>query len=171
MQDLGIVTALLLISAAAAQFPVSLSSDPLSTSVLLSLPGCEYTGKVAELNIKNSANVIIQAPSFQVPQCRMKRDVVVVGDSLSGNLQMMNLGYQVTNLMPNSNYTAYYVVIDTSNVTSKSLNFTTENVLSAPPEVFARSGGMVVITVLLSLAMFILIIGLICILAMGGRKK
>lgn len=49
--------------------------------------------------------------------------------------------------------------------------FSLITVSNTPPTVFARSGGMVVITVLLSIAMFLLVIGLIVVLVLGGKGK
>ncbi|KAM4650935.1 uroplakin-2 [Discoglossus pictus] len=177
MQPLGIVTGLLLISIANAQlFNTSLASglirNPLTKTAIIALPGCVYAGNQAVLTVKN-ATAVVSNQNFSVPQCRLKRDVVVVSNSLSGNVETSNVGFRVQGLAPNTNYMAqYFITLPNGTTASSSVyNFTTLKNDTVPEELMARSGGMVVITVLLSIAMFLLIVGLIVVLAMTGRKK
>ncbi|XP_056397672.1 uroplakin-2 [Hyla sarda] len=144
-----------------------LVGNPLSTTVVIAIPSsCSYSGVNATLYIIGGpAN---QTLSFTVPQCRLKRDLIVVSDSQNGNTETVNVGYQVTGLSPNTAYTAWYQFGST---VFNRASFTTKTILSAPPTVFARSGGMVVITVILSVAMFLLVVGLIAVLVLGGRGK
>ncbi|XP_072282786.1 uroplakin-2 [Pyxicephalus adspersus] len=173
MQLLGLSVLLLIISTSYGQDNVTvlasgLTANPLSTSVVIQFPNaCKYTSKNATLYI--SQGNLISNFNLTVPQCRPKRDLVVISNSQSGNTETVNVGYQVQNLTPNTTYKAYYT-IDSEKFTE--VSFTTKNGLSsAPLDVFARSGGMVVITVLLSIAMFLLIVGLIVVIVLGGRGK
>ncbi|KAM5132152.1 uroplakin-2 [Mantella aurantiaca] len=146
----------------------SLAANPFSTSVIIAFPSsCQYSSKTAILNV-NSA-IQNSSATFTIPQCRLKRDLVVISDAQSGNMETVNLGYQFTNLTANTQYTAYYVI---DGQTLPSTTFTTKNGKDGSPSVvFARSGGMVVITVLLSIAMVLLIVGLIVVLVLGGKGK
>ncbi|OCT72444.1 hypothetical protein XELAEV_18035424mg, partial [Xenopus laevis] len=138
---------------------------PLSTSVIIAFPGCKDSGKTVNLIVANGTTTV-QNISLQVPQCRLKRDVVVINNSQSGNVQTVNVGYQIQNLQPGAIYTTYYAV-DGSNIPS--ITFSTRSVSQTVPDIMARSGGMVVITVLLSIAMFVLLVGLIAVLVIGRK--
>ncbi|OCT56780.1 uroplakin-2 [Xenopus laevis] len=167
MQLLGISVVLLLISGAIAQ-NTSLADGvltPLSTSAIIAFPACNYSGLSVFLIVKNST-VTVQNVSFQVPQCRLKRDVVVVNNLQSGNVQTVNVGYQLQNLQPGTIYTAYYSYGEN---TIPSTQFSTRTVSQTVPDIMARSGGMVVITVLLSIAMFVLVVGLIAVIVTGRK--
>ncbi|KAM8927701.1 uroplakin-2 [Pelodytes ibericus] len=177
MHLLGIVTALVFISTVAG---VDTNITSLSSYVIASVraksaiiafpPGCTYSGMQATLNVlQTDNNTVSQALTFTVPQCRMRRDLVVINNTVSGNTQTINVGYQVTNLLPSTSYTAYYSIGSAQLV---STTFKTNSGNSAPATIFARSGGMVVITVLLSIAMFLLVVLLIVTLVLkGGGKK
>ncbi|XP_040181358.1 uroplakin-2 [Rana temporaria] len=173
MQLLGLSAFLLLISSSYGQDNATLIATGIignltSNTVIIAFPNaCKYSLQQVQLNV----NQVTQNSTFNfmTPQCRLKRDLVVISDSQSGNTETVNVGYQVTNLTANTQYTAYYVI---NNTAFTGVTFTTLNGLSnAPPTVFARSGGMVVITVLLSIAMFLLVIGLIVVLVLGGKRK
>ncbi|XP_053308139.1 uroplakin-2 [Spea bombifrons] len=172
MQLLGVVAALFIISSATAQNTNStlLSTEVLyqifAKSVVIALPGCKDAGKPASLTVTsktNSSNP--KVIPLTVPQCRLKRDLIVLNNTASGNIPTINVGYQVIGLNPNTEYTAYYT-IDSSKYSE--LSFTTLKGFGDPPVVFARSGGMVVITVLLSIAMFLLLLLLVVTLILGG---
>ncbi|XP_075695035.1 uroplakin-2 [Rhinoderma darwinii] len=170
MELLTISTLLLLISTSYGDNITSLSTglvdNPFGQSVLIAMPAtCEFSGKTATLKIKGPGT---QALLFTVPQCRLKRDLVVVNDTQNGNVETISVGYEVQGLVQNTNYSAWYEIDGTIFNTA---NFTTKNVLAEPPAVFRRSGGMVVITVILSIAMFLLLVGLIVVLVLGGRGK
>lgn len=140
--------------------------NPLGNSVLIAIPtSCAYSGQNATLYVTGPVN---QSLSLTMPQCRLKRDLIVVNNPQNGNSPNINVGYQVLGLNQSTTYTAWY------NVGGTDLNpvvFTTKTVAQAPPTTFRRSGGMVVITVLLSIAMFLLVPGLIVALVLGGKSK
>ncbi|XP_077313030.1 uroplakin-2 [Lithobates pipiens] len=173
MQLLGLSVFLLLICTSYAQDNATLIATGIianltSTSVIIAFPSaCKYSLQQVQLNV-NQVNQN-STYTFTTPQCRLKRDLVVVNDSQSGNTQTVNVGYQVINLTANTQYTAYYVI---NNQAFSGVTFTTLNGLSnTVPVIFARSGGMVVITVLLSIAMFLLVVGLIVVLVLGGKGE
>ncbi|KAM9299051.1 uroplakin-2 [Gastrophryne carolinensis] len=167
----GLSALLLLISTTYGQEKTQLSSgivaNVFSTIAFIDAQlTCNYTNKVATLNVTGtfSNNASYTATTFTVPQCRLKRDLVVVSGS---NVDTVNVGYQVTNLVPGNSYSAYYVI---EGHTFDSVNFMALKP-GSPETTFARSGGMVVITVILSVAMFLLIVGIIVVIALGGRSK
>ncbi|XP_073458548.1 uroplakin-2 [Aquarana catesbeiana] len=175
MQLLGLSVFLLLICTSYAQdnptlLATGIIGNLMSTSVIIAFPtSCKYSLQQAQLNVSQVGQDSNTIYNLTTPQCRLKRDLVVISDSQSGNTQTVNVGYQVTNLTANTQYTAYYVI---NNTQFSAVTFTTLNGLSNTlPVVFARSGGMVVITVLLSVAMFLLLIGLIVVLVLGGKGK
>ncbi|XP_075046027.1 uroplakin-2 [Mixophyes fleayi] len=173
MQLLGVCTLLLLIStsygADNSTVATGLAANPLSTSVVIAIPtSCQYSQKAAILYINDTKNTNIKTASFTIPQCRLKRDLIVANDTQSGNVQNTNVGYQVEGLSPNTSYIAYYNI---GGEDLNSVNFNTANVQNYLPEIFARSGGMIVITVILSVAMFLLVVGLIVVLVLGGKAK
>ncbi|XP_068096945.1 uroplakin-2 [Hyperolius riggenbachi] len=146
----------------------SIVANPFATSVIVALPsGCQYANNTAFLSISNSSGFSLNQ-SFSVPQCRLKRDLIVINNAQSGNVETVNMGYQITGLNPGSTYTVQYTI---GGVAFASSSVTTMSVQPSPPVTFARSGGMVVITVLLSISMFFLVIGLIVVLVLGGRGK
>ncbi|XP_073418492.1 uroplakin-2 [Dendrobates tinctorius] len=143
-----------------------LVANPLGYTAVIAFPSaCKYSLKTATLNIGGNAT---QALSVPVPQCRLRRDVIVVNDSQNGDAATINVGYQVVSLTPNQTYTASYTI---DGVPFNKVTFATKTVLLGPPSVFRRSGGMVVITVLLCIAMFLLVVGLIVVLVLSGRGK
>ncbi|KAG9467571.1 uroplakin-2 [Eleutherodactylus coqui] len=169
MQPLTLTTLLLLIATTYGDnttLSAGLVTNPYATSVILDVPPCKYSGKNATLHINGPNNETRLLAPFTVPQCRLKRDLIIVGNSQDGNVDTINVGYQVPGLSPSTKYTAWYEIDGTA---FKSTQFTTETVSAAPPVTFRRSGGMVVITVLLAIAMVLLLVGLIVVLALGGR--
>nr|XP_033773308.1 uroplakin-2 [Geotrypetes seraphini] len=174
MQLLAFLLILLLASSNKAQdFNVSLASNlvaPIfSRSIVVTLPSCGYVGKKATLTATPSADAgSAQTSTFDVPACRFRRDVISVVDSSSSFTVTKNIGYQINNLSSNTPYSISYKV-DTAS--SNILNATTLN--PTPYQdinmSMARSGGMIVITVILSVAMAILIVGLILTSVMGKR--
>ncbi|XP_053547281.1 uroplakin-2 [Bombina bombina] len=177
MHVLGFITALLLISTTSAVDTFNTTKadglviNPLTSTVIIAFPPCTYDGKTAELIVKNSSSTIL-TETFIVPQCRLRRDIIIPSDSISGNQLSRNVGYRIRNLSPGGNYTAEYNIKDSTNnlvATGAAVQFVPLN-LQTVPDKMARSGGMVVITVLLSVAMFLLLIGLVITLVLGGRK-
>ncbi|XP_073513952.1 uroplakin-2 [Phyllobates terribilis] len=161
---------LLLISSSSGQDNTTLATglvdNPLGYSAVIAFPSaCKYSLKTATLNIGGNITQVLSVP---VPQCRLRRDLIVVNDSQNGNIQTVNVGYQVVSLTPNQTYTAWYTIDGTD---FNKITFATKTVLQGPSTEFRRSGGMVVITVLLSIAMFLLVVGLIVVLVLSGRGK
>ncbi|XP_029429558.1 uroplakin-2 [Rhinatrema bivittatum] len=146
-----------------------------SKSAVFTLPPCNFVGTQATLKATAPQNsAASQSGTFSVPPCRSRRDVVTVADSSSNSFTIIkNIGYQITGLSPNTNYSFMYTVntisgtASSNTLSSATLNPTPYQKIS---DSMARSGGMVVITVLLSIAMAILIVGLILTFVMGGRK-
>ncbi|XP_018421640.1 PREDICTED: uroplakin-2 [Nanorana parkeri] len=175
MQLLGLSAMLLLISAAYGQdnttaLVVEVVANPLSSSAIIAFPsGCQYSSKAVTLYVNTSNQTTPQIFSFTTPQCRLKRDIIVINSSQSGNVETVNVGYQIPGLSAGTSYKAYYMI---NGQQFKEVAFITKSGLTdIPPVVFARSGGMVVITVILSTAMFLLIVGLIVALVLGGKGK
>ncbi|XP_064207019.1 uroplakin-2-like [Anguilla rostrata] len=125
-----------------------------SDSLIVSLPPCSLAGKNVDLwykNIATSKNNTLKN-IFTVPKCISKRDLVQIN-----KVQ----GYQVTNLMTGTQYSLQYIldtdksIVITANTTAVTSYSTINDGLPG------RSAAMIVITVLLSVAMFILIVALI----------
>ncbi|XP_043935377.1 uroplakin-2 [Protopterus annectens] len=139
-------------------------------SVVLSLPPCYYYGKNVNVNFTYE-NGTLQGQiisAFKVPDCRFKR-ALIEANSGNGYTVVQPIGYQLLGLESNTVYTVWYQVQNyITNLTVKTGLRKDFNDINVGFE--GRSGGMVVITVLLSIAMFLLIIGLIGTLAMGSRK-
>ncbi|XP_069470503.1 uroplakin-2 [Ambystoma mexicanum] len=180
-----VLQALLLLVAVAAtkaqtaqNFSTSLADlpiNPLQTLAIVAFPPCWVGVSQSNANLilvsKNSSgSSITNNQTVPVPPCRLRRDAVFSSDSSSGGTVITNIGFRVTNLTANTTYTASYqsngvtIGLPTNFTTVQPTNYT------AMPEVFARSGGMVVITVLLSIAMAILVIALILTFVMGRKK-
>ncbi|XP_078540066.1 uroplakin-2 [Lissotriton helveticus] len=148
-----------------------------STFAIVDFPPCQYSGQNAILMITMILNSTNSAPlvnvTTEVPQCRTRRasGAIVLSDSSSGNTVTRNIGVRVENLSQNTKYMASYVIGGV--VKGSNVNFTTRPVQSYTdiPDTMQRSGGMVVITVLLSIAMPILILGLVGTLVFGGGKS
>ncbi|KAG8434595.1 hypothetical protein GDO86_012825 [Hymenochirus boettgeri] len=170
MMLLWIVSILLLIPSSTAVDNTTLSDvvvNPLAKSVVINYPGCGYAGKIATLAITNS--LFSQTFSFLVPQCRLKRaagENIILNSSLNGNIQTVNVGYRITDLNASTTYTAVYTI---DSVALNSIQFTTRAGQPISLSGMARSGGMVVITVLLSIGMFLLLAGLLASLFIGKK--
>ncbi|CAD7690041.1 unnamed protein product [Nyctereutes procyonoides] len=192
-----ILILLTVLALGAADFNISsvsgLLSPALTESLLVALPPCHLTGGNATLMVRRandskgllppsqdtqpSRHPLISCPvvksSFVVPSCRGRREVVSVVDSGAGFTVTRLSAYQVTNLVPGTKYYISYLVRKGSSTESSR-----EIPMSTLPRRqaesiglgMARTGGMVVITVLLSVAMFLLVLGLIIALALGARK-
>ncbi|KAG9282018.1 uroplakin-2 [Astyanax mexicanus] len=128
-----------------------------SDSVLLSLPPCDqYAGKSVDLeylNVNTNQTTTLKS-IFTVANC--SSGINTVGSTAISR----NIGYQLKNLSNGTEYRIHYQIGSNKSVpimaTTRSVpDF--GNDLSLP----ARSGAMVVITVILSLAMFFLLICLI----------
>ncbi|KAJ8345247.1 hypothetical protein SKAU_G00294400 [Synaphobranchus kaupii] len=145
-------------------------SSKFSYSLILSLPPCSLVGKNVDLAYNNTGTSESKALKsiFQVPNCRSKRDLISVTEKNNHFTLTKDLGYQVNNLINGTQYSFQYVVdTEESNIltasTRAALSYT--QIDDGLP---ARSAAMVVITVLLSVAMFILLVGLIISLFYGN---
>ncbi|XP_007934643.1 uroplakin-2 [Orycteropus afer afer] len=178
VQTLPLVLILLAVPApAAADFNISNLSGVLSTalteSLLIALPPCHLTGGNATLMVRRANDSKVVKSNFVVPPCRGRRELVSVVDSGAGFTVTRLSVYQVTNLVPGTKYyISYLVKKGTSTESSKEIPMSTlpRKKMESIGLGMARTGGMVVITVLLSVAMFILVVGFIIALALGAPK-
>nr|XP_012629033.1 uroplakin-2 isoform X2 [Microcebus murinus] len=150
-----------------------LLSPALTESLLVALPPCHLTGGNATLMVRRANDSKVVKSSFVVPPCRGRRELVSVVDSGAGFTVTRLSAYQVTNLAPGTKYyISYLVKKGTSTESSREIPMSTlpRRNMESIGLGMARTGGMVVITVLLSVAMFLLVLGLIIALALGARK-
>ncbi|XP_044522307.1 uroplakin-2 [Gracilinanus agilis] len=150
-----------------------LLSPALAESLLVALPPCHLTGGKASLTVRRVNESTGMTHNFTVPPCRGRRDLVsVVYNSGSFSITRLN-AYQVTNLIPGTKYFVYYSV-EKGNAVESSNKVQMATLPRRKVETLglgmARTGGMIVITVLLSVAMFLLVVGLIVALALGVHK-
>uniref|UniRef100_A0A8D0L3B7 Uroplakin 2 n=1 Tax=Sphenodon punctatus TaxID=8508 RepID=A0A8D0L3B7_SPHPU len=140
--------------------PPGLLTPAFAESLLVAVPPCQFTG--ANANIRH----------FTAPPCRSRRYVLSVGDSNDGFTVTRLDAYQVTGLIPGQTYSISYSIPNKDHSVSSSNTITMQTLQRelASSCLMARSGGMVVITVLLSIAMFLLLVGLIAVLVIAGRK-
>ncbi|MEJ1275254.1 uroplakin 2 [Cricetulus griseus] len=145
----------------------------LTESLLVALPPCHLTGGNATLMVRRANDSKVVKSVFMVPPCRGRRELVSVVDSGAGFTVTRLSAYQVTNLTPGTKYyISYRVQKGTSTESSPETPMSTlpRRNMESIGLGMARTGGMVVITVLLSVAMFLLVVGLIVALALGARK-
>ncbi|XP_037360176.1 uroplakin-2 [Talpa occidentalis] len=176
---LPLITTLLALLAprAAANFNISslsgLLSPALTENLLVALPPCHLTGGNATLTVRRANDSKVVKCSFVVPPCRGRRELVSVVDSGAGFTVTRLSAYQVTNLAPGTKYYLSYLVMKgMSTESSKEIPMFTlpRKKKESIGLGMARTGGMVVITVLLSVAMFLLVLSFIITLALGARK-
>ncbi|ELW63225.1 Uroplakin-2 [Tupaia chinensis] len=172
-----ILILLALLAPGAADFNISslsgLLSPVLTESLLVALPPCHLTGGNATLTVRRANDSKVVKSSFEVPPCRGRRELVSVVDSGAGFTVTRLSAYQVTNLAPGTKYyISYMVKKGSATESSREVPMSTlpRNSVESISLGMARTGGMVVITVLLSVAMFVLILGFIIALALGARK-
>nr|XP_045002357.1 uroplakin-2 isoform X2 [Jaculus jaculus] len=178
VQTLPLILILLAVLApGAADFNISslsgLLSPALTESLLVALPPCHLTGGNATLMVRRANDSKVVKSNFVVPPCRGRRELVSVVDSGGGYTVTRLSAYQVTNLTPGTKYyISYQVQKGTSTESSRETPMSTlpRRRVESIGLGMARTGGMVVITVLLSVAMFLLVVGLIIALAVGARK-
>ncbi|XP_063464399.1 uroplakin-2 [Pan paniscus] len=150
-----------------------LLSPALTESLLVALPPCHLTGGNATLMVRRANDSKVVTSSFVVPPCRGRRELVSVVDSGAGFTVTRLSAYQVTNLVPGTKfYISYLVKKGTATESSREIPMSTlpRRKVESIGLGMARTGGMVVITVLLSVAMFLLVLGFIIALALGSRK-
>ncbi|XP_058926083.1 uroplakin-2 [Kogia breviceps] len=179
VQTLSLILILLAVLApgAAADFNISslsgLLSPALTESLLVALPPCHLTGGNATLMVRRANDSKVVKSSFVVPPCRGRRELVSVVDSGSGFTVTRLSAYQMTNLVPGTKYyISYLVTKGASTESSREVPMSTlpRRKAESIGLGMARTGGMVVITVLLSVAMFLLVLGFIIALALGAQK-
>ncbi|XP_028664273.1 uroplakin-2 [Erpetoichthys calabaricus] len=177
---LGFFAGLFCLSAAVNDFVISVLGNannflqgPFLTSAVLSLPPCTYAGQnfTVTTTISNSTNTAVPAQSIPVPICRYRRDLLA--NSVANGMYTLTqtTGYQLTGLKPGNTYSVMYTIGAASSTPLTITTPTVKDYNSINTGLGARSGGMVVITVLLSVAMFILIVGLIVTIVMGRRNS
>ncbi|KAG7314539.1 hypothetical protein KOW79_021842 [Hemibagrus wyckioides] len=145
-------------------FTTSLLSDVkevttgrLFDSLLLRLPSCSFAGQnvdVEYLNCNTNQSYILNNV-FTVQSCDSG------GDPKGSTVLSRNMGYQLTNLRNDTQYKINYKI---GNVRSTPVIATTRiaaNYNNIDLSYQGRSAAMLVITVLLSVAMFILLISII----------
>ncbi|XP_066516103.1 uroplakin-2 [Hoplias malabaricus] len=152
-----------------ADFParVLTSNDGVMTgqfldSLLLSLPPCELEGQSVDLeylNVNTNENKTLTS-IFTVPSCT---NVNTIGSTAFGR----NIGYQLMNLSNGTAYRLHYKVGNVSSVTIFGTTITASDYNGINDGLPARSGAMVVITVILSVTMLLLLICLILSLALS----
>ncbi|KAJ8388338.1 hypothetical protein AAFF_G00134920 [Aldrovandia affinis] len=160
-----------------AEFELKLLSDEVISStfersVILGLPPCTLAGRSVDLEYNNTGTneKTILRNIFPVPLCRSKRGLISFPEQNAHFTLKRDLGYQVMNLANGTEYSFQYIV-DTER--SKALLATTRAAPSytqIDDGLPARSGAMVVITVILSVAMFILLVALIITLFFGNSE-
>ncbi|VTJ51444.1 Hypothetical predicted protein [Marmota monax] len=186
VQTLPLILILLAILApgAAAEFNISslsgLLSPALTESLLVALPPCHLTGGNATLTVRRANDSKVEKSSFIVPPCRGRRELVSVVDSGNGFTVTRLRAYQsqilterfLLSLQPHPKSISYRVEKGTSTESSREIPMSTlpRRNMESIGLGMARTGGMVVITVLLSVAMFLLVVGFIIALALGARK-
>ncbi|XP_041030440.1 uroplakin-2-like [Carcharodon carcharias] len=133
-----------------------------SMSAIMSLPPCKFSRQDVTVSVTNSTGGPgPEQPSFKMPICRFKRELVSLVSNINGISQTLNLGYRIKNLKPNTGYNVVYHVGDQM---SNSLSIITTSPIdfrNIDDGFTGRTGAMVVITVLLVIAMALLIILLI----------
>ncbi|XP_028639700.1 uroplakin-2 isoform X2 [Grammomys surdaster] len=150
-----------------------LLSPALTESLLIALPPCHLTGGNATLMVRRANDSKVVKSGFVVPPCRGRRELVSVVDSGAGFTVTRLSAYQVTNLTPGTKYYISYRVqkgMSTESSPETPMSTLPRKNMASIGLGMARTGGMVVITVLLSVAMFLLVVGLIVALALGARK-
>nr|XP_003418225.1 uroplakin-2 [Loxodonta africana] len=172
-----ILILLAVLAPVAADFHISslsgVLSPALTESLLVALAPCRLTGGNATLMVRRANDSKVVKSSFMVPPCRGHRELVSVVDSGAGFTVTRLSAYQVTNLVPGTKYyISYLVKKGTSTESSKESAMSTlpRRKMESTGLGMARTGGMVVITVLLSVAMFLLVVGFITALALGAQK-
>ncbi|XP_072283294.1 uroplakin-2-like [Pyxicephalus adspersus] len=123
-----------------------------------------------EVQIKEQNETFVVPEMFSVPQCK-----TLFGESPPTEAYVFQVGpnlndqsnTKVTRILPGVVYIVRYVLYNNATKlaqTNWSQPFKTRDLLQSPREMLAslqgRSGGMVVITVLLSISMFLLLVGI-----------
>ncbi|XP_026777440.3 uroplakin-2 isoform X1 [Pangasianodon hypophthalmus] len=145
-------------------FPLSMLSahDKVITgrffdSLLLSLPPCTYAGKSVDLEYLNcdTNTSYILYDIFTVPNCNSS------GNLTGSTAFSRNIGYQLTNLSNGTQYKINYKIGDIRSIPLMATTRTVADYTEIKLGSQGRSAAMVVITVILSVAMFILLISII----------
>ncbi|XP_078282956.1 uroplakin-2 [Rhinoraja longicauda] len=136
-----------------------------SMSAIISLPPCNFSSMTVKVTVTNSTGQGPTQPNFEMPVCRIRRDLVSLMSAPDGISQTNNVGYQVTMLKQNMVYNVSYSI---GSKRSNQLQFMTISPVDymSIDTSFGRSGAMVVITVLLVIAMVALIITFIVVLVL-----
>ncbi|XP_062845155.1 uroplakin-2-like [Trichomycterus rosablanca] len=126
-------------------------------SLMLSLPPCEYAGQNVHLEYTNTItnDTMYINDAFMVPTCD---NITCLDNPLSVN---RGLGYQLSGLNDSTLYSVRYMIGSnkTVPVAASTIKMADYNTISE--KLPGRSAAMIVITVLLSVAMFLLLVGLL----------
>lgn len=161
----------------AQEFTISLANDNMgevvasrrSMSAIITMDpnSCNLAGETVIVTVNNTSNgQVIAQPNFVRPVCRNRRDLISLVSNADGTPQTLNLGYMLEMLQPSTTYNVY---LRAGTIRSNMLGVTT----ISPVDYrtidlgFGRSGAMVVITVILSIAMLALIIAFIVVLVLS----
>ncbi|XP_060702959.1 uroplakin-2 [Hemiscyllium ocellatum] len=133
-----------------------------SLSAIVNLPPCMFSNQQVMVNVTDATGGPGPGQkNFVNPICRFKRGLISIVSDANDVRQTLNLGYQLTNLRPGTEYNVVYRI---GNEESNPLSVTTISPMdfnNIDVGFSGRSGAMVVITVLLSVAIAVLIILLI----------
>ncbi|XP_046695306.1 uroplakin-2 isoform X2 [Silurus meridionalis] len=129
-------------------------------SLLLSLPPCTYAGKNVDLEYQdyNNNKSYILTNIFMVSSC------VYIGDMQGSTAVSRNIGYQLMNLTNGTQYKINYKIGVNKSTSVIVYTRTAVNYRDVDLGFTGRSAAMVVITSILSVAMFVLLIGIIIVL-------
>ncbi|XP_018081854.1 uroplakin-2-like [Xenopus laevis] len=175
-------------------YKISLYSDSLRLSTVLWLRPAyclfeEWQSDAVDLSvaIRKTSSIIVQVQiqgdnstyivqgGYVIPQCRPIFNELQATEpfvyQVGPNIELTD-GKGVQLVLPNHSYKVRYVLYNAANTqiafTNWSQPFQTRDIPTAPQDMNARlqgrSGGMVVITVLLSISMFCLLVGLAVVL-------
>ncbi|KAE8593840.1 hypothetical protein XENTR_v10019343 [Xenopus tropicalis] len=130
---------------------------------------------LVQVQIPGDNNTYIVPGDYEVPQCRPIFNPLQATEpfvyQVGPNIELAN-GSSVQTVLPSRSYRIRYVLYNDANtqiaITNWSQPFQTHDIPPAPRDMNlwlqGRSGGMVVITVLLSISMFCLLVGLALVL-------
>ncbi|KAG8434144.1 hypothetical protein GDO86_012496 [Hymenochirus boettgeri] len=144
-------------------------------SKALDLSVADKKTSTIQVQITDGNNSFVVPQNFEVPQCRLQINEQQASDpvvyEIGPDIKLANVK-STQRIIPNQLYRVRFVLINKANnqiaITNWSEPFETNDLPPRSQDINAwlkgRSGGMVVITVLLSIGMFILLVGLAIVL-------
>ncbi|KAM9440850.1 uroplakin-2 [Clarias gariepinus] len=135
-------------------------------SLLLTLPPCNYAGKNVDLEYQNlDINTKYYISNiFTIPSC------INTGYPNGLSAFSRRIGYQLMNLNESTQYRIIYKIGNLSSTPLTASTRTAVNYTDIDLSFAGRSAAMVVITVVLSVTMFILLLGIIISLFVSPKK-